>query len=146
MLFSFQPGGVRAKHLCVHWEGSEEGGSWSTEGCTHVASNDSYTKCKCFHLSSFAVLMALAPKVPRFMVPSCESECVQEIVRSSSPCLRKRLKIRSQEEVAYLKGSSRKHQQGTREVKWEKDRSYAESVIKPITPACNWSLIPSEGF
>nr|XP_019566300.1 PREDICTED: adhesion G protein-coupled receptor E4-like isoform X2 [Rhinolophus sinicus] len=57
-----QPGGVRAKHLCVHWEGSEKGGSWSTEGCTHVASNDSYTKCKCFHLSSFAVLMALAPK------------------------------------------------------------------------------------
>ncbi|XP_016053439.1 PREDICTED: putative adhesion G protein-coupled receptor E4P [Miniopterus natalensis] len=57
-----QPGGVRTKYLCVYWEGSEEGGSWSTEGCTHVSSNDSYTECKCFHLSSFAVLMALAPK------------------------------------------------------------------------------------
>ncbi|XP_015419834.1 PREDICTED: adhesion G protein-coupled receptor E4 [Myotis davidii] len=57
-----QPGGARTKYLCVYWEGSEEGGSWSTEGCTHVSSNDSYTKCKCFHLSSFAVLMALVPK------------------------------------------------------------------------------------
>lgn len=61
------------------------------EGCTHVGSNDSYTRCKCFHLSSFAVLMALVPKVPIFMVLSYESEYVQETVRSSSPCLRKRL-------------------------------------------------------
>ncbi|KAK2507207.1 hypothetical protein MC885_005715, partial [Smutsia gigantea] len=57
-----QPGGGRTKHICVHWEGTEEGGSWSTEGCSHVGSNDSYTRCKCFHLSSFAVLMALSPK------------------------------------------------------------------------------------
>lgn len=57
-----EPGGARRKHLCVYWKGSEEGGSWSTEGCTHVSSNDAYTKCKCFHLSSFAVLMALVPQ------------------------------------------------------------------------------------
>ncbi|KAM8763529.1 adhesion G protein-coupled receptor E1 isoform 1-T1 [Rhynchonycteris naso] len=57
-----QPGGARTKYLCVYWEGSEEGGSWSTEGCAHVRSNGSYTTCKCFHLSSFAVLMALVPK------------------------------------------------------------------------------------
>ncbi|KAL1765855.1 hypothetical protein HispidOSU_011205 [Sigmodon hispidus] len=50
----------RAKHLCVHWEGSEEGGSWSTMGCSHMHTNDTYTICKCFHLSSFAVLMALS--------------------------------------------------------------------------------------
>ncbi|XP_059552889.1 adhesion G protein-coupled receptor E4-like isoform X3 [Myotis daubentonii] len=31
-----QPGGARTKYLCVYWEGSEEGGSWSTEGCTHA--------------------------------------------------------------------------------------------------------------
>ena len=66
MQFSFQPGDERTKHICVYWEGSE-GGSWSREGCSHVHSNDSYTKCKCFHLSSFAVLLALAPKVPRFI-------------------------------------------------------------------------------
>ncbi|XP_027441813.2 putative adhesion G protein-coupled receptor E4P [Zalophus californianus] len=58
-----QPGGARRKYFCVYWKGSEEGGTWSTEGCYHVGSNDSHTKCKCFHLSSFAVLMALVPKV-----------------------------------------------------------------------------------
>nr|XP_024650046.1 putative adhesion G protein-coupled receptor E4P [Macaca nemestrina] len=56
-----QPGDERTKHICVYWEGLE-GGSWSTEGCSRVCSNGSYTKCKCFHLSSFAVLVALAPK------------------------------------------------------------------------------------
>ncbi|XP_045406938.1 adhesion G protein-coupled receptor E4-like [Lemur catta] len=58
-----QPGGARTKYFCVYWEESqEEGGSWSTEGCSHVYSNDSHTKCKCYHLSSFAVLVALTPK------------------------------------------------------------------------------------
>ncbi|XP_075854302.1 putative adhesion G protein-coupled receptor E4P [Microcebus murinus] len=57
------PGGLRTKHLCVYWEDSqEEGGSWSTEGCYRVHSNASHTQCKCYHLSSFAVLMALSPK------------------------------------------------------------------------------------
>ncbi|CAO2641689.1 Adhesion G protein-coupled receptor E4 [Lemmus lemmus] len=55
-----QPIDPRAEHLCVHWEGSEDGGSWSTKGCSHVHTNDSHTACKCFHLSSFAVLMALS--------------------------------------------------------------------------------------
>ncbi|XP_059107618.1 adhesion G protein-coupled receptor E3 [Peromyscus eremicus] len=55
-----QPIDPKAEHLCVHWEGSEEGGSWSTKGCSHMHTNDSYTICKCFHLSSFAVLMALS--------------------------------------------------------------------------------------
>ncbi|CAK7293376.1 Adhesion G protein-coupled receptor E4 [Vulpes lagopus] len=58
-----QPGGERTKPFCVFWEGSEEGGTWSTKGCYHVHSNDSHTKCKCFHLSSFAVLMDFVPKV-----------------------------------------------------------------------------------
>uniref|UniRef100_A0A8D2DZN2 Adhesion G protein-coupled receptor E4P n=1 Tax=Sciurus vulgaris TaxID=55149 RepID=A0A8D2DZN2_SCIVU len=57
-----QPGGETAKRLCVYWEGSKDGGSWSTEGCFHVSSNDSHTTCQCSHLSSFAVLMALIPK------------------------------------------------------------------------------------
>lgn len=70
MLFSFQPGGARAKYFCVYWDRSEEGGAWSTNGCSHAGSNESHTQCKCFHLSSFAVLMALVPKVPRFMAPS----------------------------------------------------------------------------
>uniref|UniRef100_A0A250YKH2 Putative EGF-like module-containing mucin-like hormone receptor-like 4 n=1 Tax=Castor canadensis TaxID=51338 RepID=A0A250YKH2_CASCN len=62
-----QPGDPRVKHFCVYWEGSEEGGSWSMEGCSFVRSNDSYTTCKCFHLSSFAVLMALTPKEDRVL-------------------------------------------------------------------------------
>uniref|UniRef100_A0A8C2P1B3 Adhesion G protein-coupled receptor E4P n=1 Tax=Capra hircus TaxID=9925 RepID=A0A8C2P1B3_CAPHI len=62
MLFSFQPGGGRRKYFCVYWKGSKDGGGWSTEGCSHLGSNDSHTQCKCSHLSSFAVLMALAPK------------------------------------------------------------------------------------
>uniref|UniRef100_A0A8C6QW07 Adhesion G protein-coupled receptor E4 n=1 Tax=Nannospalax galili TaxID=1026970 RepID=A0A8C6QW07_NANGA len=57
-----QPGDMKAEHLCVYWKGSEEGGTWSTNGCIHVQSNDSYTTCKCVHLSSFAVLMALTPE------------------------------------------------------------------------------------
>ncbi|XP_021562230.1 putative adhesion G protein-coupled receptor E4P [Carlito syrichta] len=56
------PGGEKTRPICVYWDGFKDGGSWSTEGCSHVYSNDSYTKCKCFHLSSFAVLLALAPK------------------------------------------------------------------------------------
>ncbi|XP_057628445.1 adhesion G protein-coupled receptor E3 isoform X1 [Chionomys nivalis] len=55
-----QPIDPRAEHLCVYWEGSEDGGSWSTKGCSHMHTNDSYTTCKCSHLSSFAVLMALS--------------------------------------------------------------------------------------
>ncbi|KAG8519012.1 Adhesion G protein-coupled receptor E4, partial [Galemys pyrenaicus] len=55
-------GGARTKHLCVYWEGSEDGGSWSTEGCFYVDSNNTYTTCKCNHLSSFAILVALAPE------------------------------------------------------------------------------------
>uniref|UniRef100_M3Y6U3 Adhesion G protein-coupled receptor E4P n=1 Tax=Mustela putorius furo TaxID=9669 RepID=M3Y6U3_MUSPF len=58
-----QPGGTRTKHFCVYWNGSEEGGIWSTKGCHHVRSNSSHTECKCFHLSSFAVLMALVSEV-----------------------------------------------------------------------------------
>ncbi|XP_071065790.1 adhesion G protein-coupled receptor E4-like [Dasypus novemcinctus] len=57
-----EPGGARTEYFCVYWEGSKEGGSWSTGGCNYKSSNDSYTKCECFHLSSFAVLMSLSPK------------------------------------------------------------------------------------
>lgn len=64
-----QPGSDRAKYLCVYWDGSEkDSGGWSTEGCLHVRSNDSHTVCKCSHLSSFAVLMALTPQVDPVLV------------------------------------------------------------------------------
>ncbi|XP_076977026.1 putative adhesion G protein-coupled receptor E4P isoform X2 [Tamandua tetradactyla] len=57
-----ETGGAKTKHFCVYWEGSKNGGSWSTKGCSHKSSNDSHTTCECFHLSSFAVLVALTHK------------------------------------------------------------------------------------
>lgn len=54
----------KVKHLsknvmCVFWKSTEEGGHWSREGCTLAQVNESHTTCKCTHLSSFAVLMAV---------------------------------------------------------------------------------------
>ncbi|KAM9688810.1 adhesion G protein-coupled receptor E4-like isoform 3-T3 [Trichechus inunguis] len=57
-----QPVGARTKRLCASWKRWKEGGSWSTEGCSSTGSSDSHTTCRCFHLPSFAVLMALTPK------------------------------------------------------------------------------------
>lgn len=62
------------------------------EGCAHLGSNDSHTQCKCSHLSSFAVLVALVPKVQQFMVPYSELDCVQE----DSPSLRENKKNNSE--------------------------------------------------
>ncbi|XP_058515750.1 adhesion G protein-coupled receptor E3 [Ochotona princeps] len=55
-------GGANWMYFCVYWAASAEGGSWSTDGCSHVYSNETHTVCSCSHLSSFAVLMALTPK------------------------------------------------------------------------------------
>ncbi|XP_061905874.1 adhesion G protein-coupled receptor E5 isoform X2 [Entelurus aequoreus] len=55
-----------SQHTCVFWDGSQEGGSWSSSGCTRVESNAESTVCSCDHLSSFAVLMALYDVEPRF--------------------------------------------------------------------------------
>uniref|UniRef100_A0A1A7X7H3 CD97 molecule n=2 Tax=Iconisemion striatum TaxID=60296 RepID=A0A1A7X7H3_9TELE len=46
-------------HACVFWDSSEDGGTWSSRGCSVEESNSEYTTCSCNHLSSFAVLMAL---------------------------------------------------------------------------------------
>ncbi|XP_061838257.1 adhesion G protein-coupled receptor E3-like isoform X1 [Nerophis lumbriciformis] len=55
-----------SQHTCVFWDGSQEGGSWSSRGCTRVESNAESTVCSCDHLSSFAVLMALYDVEHRF--------------------------------------------------------------------------------
>ncbi|XP_052366909.1 adhesion G protein-coupled receptor E5-like [Oncorhynchus keta] len=55
---------MEMNYTCVFWsEGRvhEEGGAWSSRGCTKVTSNATHTVCSCSHLSSFAVLMALYP-------------------------------------------------------------------------------------
>ncbi|XP_030636795.1 CD97 antigen-like isoform X2 [Chanos chanos] len=48
-------------YTCVYWDESTPEGSWSTQGCFRASSNATYTVCRCNHLSSFAVLMALYP-------------------------------------------------------------------------------------
>nr|XP_057906253.1 adhesion G protein-coupled receptor E5-like isoform X2 [Doryrhamphus excisus] len=55
-----------SNHVCVFWNGSQDGGSWSSSGCTQVESNPEFTVCSCNHLSSFAVLMALYDVEYRF--------------------------------------------------------------------------------
>lgn len=53
----FQSDGLN--HICVFWDSSKEGGSWSPRGCTVEDSSTNRTICSCNHLSSFAVLMSL---------------------------------------------------------------------------------------
>ncbi|XP_041032932.1 adhesion G protein-coupled receptor E3-like isoform X1 [Carcharodon carcharias] len=44
---------------CVYWNRTAKGSFWSPEGCELVFSNRTHTVCRAFHLSSFAILMAL---------------------------------------------------------------------------------------
>ncbi|XP_072420199.1 adhesion G protein-coupled receptor E3-like [Chiloscyllium punctatum] len=44
---------------CVYWTGTLNGTPWSPDGCELVFSNKTHTVCQAFHLSSFAILMAL---------------------------------------------------------------------------------------
>lgn len=55
-----------SNHICVFWDSSENGGTWSARGCSLVESNPEYTVCSCNHLSSFAVLMALYEMEDKF--------------------------------------------------------------------------------
>lgn len=45
-------------YTCAYWS---ERDTWSPDGCFQESSNITHTVCKCYHLSSFAVLMALTP-------------------------------------------------------------------------------------
>uniref|UniRef100_A0A8C5QE62 Adhesion G protein-coupled receptor L4 n=1 Tax=Leptobrachium leishanense TaxID=445787 RepID=A0A8C5QE62_9ANUR len=44
---------------CVFWDYAPESmlGEWSAEGCEVVSTNVTYTMCKCYHLTHFAILM-----------------------------------------------------------------------------------------
>uniref|UniRef100_A0A673WNY5 CD97 antigen-like n=1 Tax=Salmo trutta TaxID=8032 RepID=A0A673WNY5_SALTR len=46
-------------YTCVYWDAESGEGTWSDRGCFLVKSNATHTVCSCYHLSSFAVLMAL---------------------------------------------------------------------------------------
>ncbi|XP_069460043.1 adhesion G protein-coupled receptor E3-like [Ambystoma mexicanum] len=47
------------KVICVFWNSTKGGGSWSREGCKLQASNTTHTECSCDHLSSFTIIMAV---------------------------------------------------------------------------------------
>ncbi|XP_073175908.1 adhesion G protein-coupled receptor E2-like isoform X5 [Lepidochelys kempii] len=44
--------------ICVHWNSAGQDGVWSPQGCQHLHSNVTHTRCSCRYLASFAVLMA----------------------------------------------------------------------------------------
>ncbi|XP_054836840.1 adhesion G protein-coupled receptor E2-like [Eublepharis macularius] len=48
--------------ICVHLNSASKDGAWTPEGCWHLHSNVSHSKCSCQYLSTFAVLMATKPK------------------------------------------------------------------------------------
>uniref|UniRef100_UPI00398E8E3E adhesion G protein-coupled receptor E3-like isoform X2 n=1 Tax=Pristiophorus japonicus TaxID=55135 RepID=UPI00398E8E3E len=49
----------RVRVVCVALNRTGFGSHWSRRGCTVLKSNATHTTCKCTHLTSFAVLMAL---------------------------------------------------------------------------------------
>ncbi|XP_075290170.1 adhesion G-protein coupled receptor G1 [Opisthocomus hoazin] len=55
---------MNASPLCVFWQEdtSASAGSWDSYGCTTVTA-DSWTDCRCNHLTYFAVLMVSSPEI-----------------------------------------------------------------------------------
>ncbi|GCB62493.1 hypothetical protein scyTo_0011474 [Scyliorhinus torazame] len=49
----------RVEVVCVALNRTGTGSHWSRQGCTMIKANETHTTCKCTHLTSFAVLMAL---------------------------------------------------------------------------------------
>lgn len=68
---------------CSYWDYNKETyeGKWSTHGCVTVLSNETHTKCRCNHLTHFAVLMDIynnQNKIPadhRFILTSLTIVC-----------------------------------------------------------------------
>ncbi|XP_015262045.1 PREDICTED: adhesion G protein-coupled receptor E3-like [Gekko japonicus] len=48
--------------ICVHLSSASKDSAWTPEGCWHLHSNNSHSKCSCQYLSTYAVLMATIPK------------------------------------------------------------------------------------
>uniref|UniRef100_A0A8C6T8G9 Uncharacterized protein n=1 Tax=Neogobius melanostomus TaxID=47308 RepID=A0A8C6T8G9_9GOBI len=64
--FTIQHKKVCGMVTCVYWKverdynGKVTFTGWSTDGCTMTFSNENYTKCSCYHLSTFALIMKQA--------------------------------------------------------------------------------------
>nr|XP_056700775.1 adhesion G protein-coupled receptor E3-like [Euleptes europaea] len=48
--------------ICVHLSSVSKDNAWTPEGCWHLHTNISHSKCSCQYLSTYAVLMATTPK------------------------------------------------------------------------------------
>ncbi|XP_077190272.1 adhesion G protein-coupled receptor E3 isoform X2 [Paroedura picta] len=48
--------------ICVQLNSASKDSVWTPEGCWHLHSNNSHSKCSCQYLSTYAVLMATIPK------------------------------------------------------------------------------------
>ncbi|XP_067396458.1 adhesion G protein-coupled receptor E3-like [Emydura macquarii macquarii] len=46
--------------FCVHWKSIDEKGTWCQDGCFVFRTTFNHTICRCYHLSSFAVLMGIS--------------------------------------------------------------------------------------
>lgn len=60
--FSFQDKDPQKQTICVHLSSASKDSAWTPEGCWHLHSNNSHSKCSCQYLSTYAVLMATIPK------------------------------------------------------------------------------------
>uniref|UniRef100_H3A397 Adhesion G protein-coupled receptor E5 n=1 Tax=Latimeria chalumnae TaxID=7897 RepID=H3A397_LATCH len=58
MFFLVQVKGCNEKEFCVYWKQMANEGTWSSEGCSLLSSNQTHTICSSDHLSSFAVIIA----------------------------------------------------------------------------------------
>ncbi|XP_067877082.1 adhesion G protein-coupled receptor E3-like isoform X2 [Heterodontus francisci] len=47
-----------AEPVCTYWKNTAEASYWSPKGCNLQDSNQTHTTCTCYHLSSFAILVA----------------------------------------------------------------------------------------
>uniref|UniRef100_K7GF00 Adhesion G protein-coupled receptor E1 n=1 Tax=Pelodiscus sinensis TaxID=13735 RepID=K7GF00_PELSI len=69
--YTFQhimPSNCSEKPVCVSWETTAQGGSWSPAGCRILSSNATHTTCICNHVSSLAVLMACGEIMADFLL------------------------------------------------------------------------------
>ncbi|XP_060088993.1 adhesion G protein-coupled receptor E3-like [Heteronotia binoei] len=48
--------------ICVQLSSASKDSAWTPEGCWHLHSNNSHSKCSCQYFSTYAVLMATIPK------------------------------------------------------------------------------------
>ncbi|XP_058513611.1 adhesion G protein-coupled receptor E1 [Ochotona princeps] len=57
-LENIQPKQKHETPVCVSWHTDEEGGRWTRSGCSILNDSETYTVCRCRHITNLAVIMA----------------------------------------------------------------------------------------